>query len=202
MGLRELKKEQTRRHIAATALRLFRERGFDKVTVAQVARTAQVSEATVFNYFPTKEDLFYSGLEAFGERLVAAVADRSGSVLAAVRDFMSDTSGMLEQIEAGDADVLDRARTMHQIITASPALLAREQLGLARIAKDLARELGDDFNAEVTAHALLGVHRSALDLARRRVLSDDPGPIAADVRAHVRAACDILERGLGDQGRC
>ena len=59
MGLRELKKEQTRQHIADTAWQLFIDRGFDQVSVAEVARAAQVAEATVFNYFPSKEDLFY-----------------------------------------------------------------------------------------------------------------------------------------------
>jgi AcrR family transcriptional regulator len=65
MGLRERKKEQTRQLIADRAWRLFAEHGFDRVTVAEVAREAEVAEATVFNYFRTKEDLFYSRLEAF-----------------------------------------------------------------------------------------------------------------------------------------
>ena len=57
LGLRERKKLRTRQLIAETAMRLFVERGFDAVPVAAVARAAEVSEATVFNYFPTKEDL-------------------------------------------------------------------------------------------------------------------------------------------------
>ena len=64
-GLRERKKTQTRELISDTARDLFAESGFDRVTVAEIARRADVSEATVFNYFPTKEDLFYSRLEAF-----------------------------------------------------------------------------------------------------------------------------------------
>ena len=77
MSLRERKKEQTRQLIADTARRLLAERGFDAVTVAEVAREADVSEKTVFNYFPTKEELFYSRLEAFEEELLQALTARA-----------------------------------------------------------------------------------------------------------------------------
>src|SRR5262245_1292660 len=53
-GLRDRKKQQTRQLIFETAARLFAARGFDVVTVAEVARAADVSEMTVFNYFPTR----------------------------------------------------------------------------------------------------------------------------------------------------
>ena len=58
-GLRERKKRETREAIAAAAMALFLEHGFDAVTVADVARAADVSEKTVFNYFATKEDLVF-----------------------------------------------------------------------------------------------------------------------------------------------
>jgi Bacterial regulatory proteins, tetR family len=54
-GLREQKKRETRQRIAAIARELFGHHGYERVTVAQVAVAAGVSEATVFNYFPTKE---------------------------------------------------------------------------------------------------------------------------------------------------
>ena len=76
LGLRERKKLRTRQLIAETAVRMFVERGFDAVPVAAVARAAEVSEATVFNYFPTKEDLVYQGMEAFEDELLASVRDR------------------------------------------------------------------------------------------------------------------------------
>jgi Transcriptional regulator len=76
MGLRETKKLQTRQAIADSAMGLFVERGFDHVTVGDVARHAGVSEKTVFNYFPTKEDIFFDEvperLEALGETAAAA----------------------------------------------------------------------------------------------------------------------------------
>ena len=75
-GLRERKKLQTRRHIAETARRLFSERGFERVPVAEVARVADVAETTVFNYFSTKEDLVYWQLASFEEELLRAVRER------------------------------------------------------------------------------------------------------------------------------
>ena len=62
-GLRERKKRAAREAIAAAALGLFARRGYDAVTVAEVAAAADVSEKTVFNYFPTKEDLAFAGRE-------------------------------------------------------------------------------------------------------------------------------------------
>ena len=86
LGLRERKKQQTRQLIADTARRLFAERGFDAVTVAEIARAAEVAEKTVFNYFPTKEDLFYRRLEGFEDELLDAIRQREPgeSVLAAL----------------------------------------------------------------------------------------------------------------------
>ena len=126
MGLRELKKEQTRQLIADTAWRLFADRGFDRVTVAEVAREAQVAEATVFNYFPTKEDLFYFRLEVFGARLLDAIRgrDEEEPVLVAFRRHLLASQGLLAQAEAGEPEVLDRLRSINRVIAASPALLA------------------------------------------------------------------------------
>src|SRR5262245_50975480 len=58
-GLRERKKAKTRLSISQIATQMFIERGFDAVTVAEVAAAAEVSVATIFNYFETKEDLFF-----------------------------------------------------------------------------------------------------------------------------------------------
>src|ERR1700735_2569851 len=89
-GLRERRKAQTRQRIADTALRLFAEHGFDRVTVAEVAREAEVSEATLFNYFPTKEDLVYSRMGAYETRLIDAIRNRdlATSALAALTELL------------------------------------------------------------------------------------------------------------------
>src|SRR4029453_7084391 len=134
MGLRERKKAQTRQLIADTAWRLFADRGFERVTVAEVAREAEVAVATVFNYFPTKEDLFFFRLEAFGADLVEAVAGRAPGepALAAFRRRLLGAGGLLAQVEAGDDQALERLRTVNRVIAASPALQAREQQAFPR----------------------------------------------------------------------
>jgi AcrR family transcriptional regulator len=226
MGLRELKKEQTRQLIADTAWRLFADRGFDRVTVAEIAREAQVAEATVFNYFPTKEDLFYWRLEAFGTRLADAVSARPAGepVLAAFRRALMDEGGLLTQVEAGDPEALARLRTVNRVIADSPALLAREQQAITRNAAAVAALLAaeavtpaatgtragsgtpaeagtpaDDLRPQVAANALLGMHRALIDYVRRRVLADDePRGLAADIRRLTTEAFTLLEHGLRD----
>lgn len=208
LGLREFKKEQTRRLIADTAWRLFADRGFDRVTVAEVARQAQVSEATVFNYFSTKEDLFFFRLEAFGARLLEAISTRETGepVLVAFRRYLLESGGLLAQVEGGDPEALERLRAVHHMIAASPALLAREQQAIARYADSLAALLAsetgapaDDVRARVAANALMGVHRTLMDYSRRRVLADDePGRLATDVRRLGERAFVLLANGLSD----
>jgi AcrR family transcriptional regulator len=208
MGLRELKKEQTRQHIADTAWQLFADRGFDRVSVAEVARAAQVAEATVFNYFPSKEDLFYSRLASFWTRLADTVSARPPGqpALAAFRDALLADGGLLGQLESGDPDTLARLRTVNSIVADSPALLAREQQVMSEAARDLAARLAaetgpapGDLGPQVAANALLGVHRALVDYVRRRVLADDQlTSLPADVRKLSAAAFGLLEHGLGD----
>ena len=208
MGLRELKKEQTRLLIADTAWRLFAGRGFDRVSVAEIAREAQVAEATVFNYFPSKEDLFYWRLESFGTRLADLVAARPPGepVLAAFRRYLLAEGGLLAQVEAGDPDALTRLRTVNRMIGDSPALLARERQALSRNADSLAALLAaetgapaDDLRPQAAANALMGVHRALIDYVRRRIQADDePARLAADVRELTTAAFALLEDGLRD----
>jgi AcrR family transcriptional regulator len=208
MGLRERKKEQTRQLIAETAWRLFADRGFEQVTVAEVARQAQVAVATVFNYFPTKEDLFLFRLEAFGAHLVDAISSRPEGepVLVAFRRYVLGSRGLLAQVEAGDLQALERLRTLNRVIAASPALLAREQRALARTADALAALLAaetaspaDDLRPQIAANALIGVQRALIDYTRRRVLTtEEPARLAAEVHRVGQRAFALLEHGLGD----
>jgi AcrR family transcriptional regulator len=208
MGLRELKKEQTRQLIADTAWRLFADRGFDQVSVAEVAREAQVAQATVFNYFPAKEDLFYWRLEAFGTRLTDTISARPAGepALAALRRALLADGGLLAQAEAGDPEALARLRTVNRIVAASPALLAREQQAMSRNAASLAALLAaetsapaDDLRPQIAANALIGIQRALIDYVRCRVLAgEEPARLAADVRKLTAEAFELLEHGLRD----
>src|SRR5581483_2011573 len=108
LGLRERKKEQTRALIADTARRLFAERGFDQVPVSEVARAADVSVGTVFNYFPTKEDLVYGRLEAFEQEMLDAIRERPAgeSVIDAFGRFVLQPRGLLASENQADAEFL------------------------------------------------------------------------------------------------
>lgn len=204
-GLRERKKQQTRELIADVARRLFAERGFDAVTVADVASAADVSQATVFNYFPTKEDLFCSGLEAFQDELLSAVRDREAgeSALAAFGRFVLKPRGLLA---TSDPDAAKRLATITQVITHSPALLAREQQIFAGYTNSLADLLAEETQARdgaiepwVAAYALMGVHRALVDYARRQIAAGARNPVLARrVRQQAKQALAALQRGLGD----
>jgi AcrR family transcriptional regulator len=208
-GLRERKKQQTRQLIADTARRLFAERGFDRVTVAEVAREADVAEKTVFNYFPTKEDLFYSRLDAFeGELLDAIRAREPGTtVLAAFRAFLLQRRGIFDlKASGGDDEATKQLRDVTRVVTGSPALLARERQVFDRYADALAALIADETGSEpddveprAIANALLGLHRSLIDYTRRRALAGAPASqVGRELRAQAKRAFDRLEQGLGD----
>jgi AcrR family transcriptional regulator len=203
LGLRERKKEKTRELIAETARELFVERGFDAVTVVEIARAADVAEKTVYNYFPTKEDLVYSRMEAFEERLLDAVRERGPgqSALAAFAEFMDETYAVLaERAATGELKAITR------VITNSRALLAREQQVFGRYTASLAALLAeetrtkpDDVKPWVAANALMGVHRAIIDYVRRRTLAGASGArLAREVETQTKDALAALEGGLAD----
>jgi AcrR family transcriptional regulator len=205
VGLRERKKRETRELIAQTARRLFRERGFDAVTVDEVARAAGVSRKTVFNYFPAKEDLFFSGLELFEAELVDAVRTRGAgeSILAAFTRFVTERSGLLAAEGPGAGE---RLYTLNRVVADSPALMAREQRihaaytdALAGVIAEETRASADDIGPWIAANAMMGLHRALIAHVRRQILGGerDPARLARSMRAQAERALPLLERGVG-----
>jgi AcrR family transcriptional regulator len=205
-GLRERKKQQTRQLIADTARRLFGERGFESVSVAEIARTADVAEATVFNYFPTKEDLVFSGLDRFEAELLDSVRNRPAgeSALAAFSQFITTPRGFLT-----DTDEREAASKIQitKFIAASPALLAREQQIFAGYTRSLARLLAEQTHARpsdvrpyVAAKAMIGIHEALITFVRQRLLDGETNrpKLRRDLVAAGRAATALLAAGLED----
>jgi AcrR family transcriptional regulator len=204
VGLRELKKQRTRQQIADTAWRLFAERGFEAVPVAEIAREAEVSEATVFNYFPTKEDLVFHRMEAFEQELLAALRDRSEgeSIVQAFGRFALNPRGFLA---SSDPAASEGMRTVARVMTGSPALQTRQREIFERftgtLASLVAEELGmaaDDVEPWVIANALIGLHRALISYTHRQALAGVSNRrIARNVVSHGQRALDLLEHGIG-----
>ncbi|MFH9662908.1 TetR/AcrR family transcriptional regulator [Streptomyces sp. NPDC017248] len=122
-GLRERKKRQTRQYISDIATGLFLERGFEAVTVAEIAEAADVSVNTVYNYFPAKEDLFFDRSAGMTDRLARWVRGRDAGESAA-RAVLRELRGEVEAVSprVGLVDGYDRfLRVIHE----APALRSR-----------------------------------------------------------------------------
>ena len=200
-GLRERKKLQTRQRIFDVAQGLFVEKGFERVSVAEVARAADVSEVTVFNYFPSKEDLFFGGMQLYEEQLVEAVRDRAKGE-SAVKVFRRMLLAGADRLGLKQTAVDIRAAG--RIISASPSLIARERemvdRYVVRLAELLAEESGaapDDVEPLAAASALMGAQRALVAHVRGRVLAGWQGKrLADDYRIQARRALSRMERGL------
>src|SRR5262245_3714284 len=196
MGLRETKKVQTRQAIAAAAMGLFVTRGFDQVTVAEVARAAGVSEKTVFNYFPTKEDIFFDEVPERLEALTETIRQRGSgqSLVEAMHEQHAQQCGRLAS--PGFAHFA-------RVIDESPALQAKEIEVMAQFTDHLAATIHDELgvhpaDAQIAANLLMSVHWQFFRNARAHALAGRTGATAARrLRAELERAYRLLEHGLG-----
>jgi AcrR family transcriptional regulator len=201
-GLRERRKQEARQAISGVAMALFEARGFDEVTISQVADAAGVSKMTVTNYFPRKEDLVFDRTEAIIRSLADAVAGRAPgeSLLAAIRRDYA------ERIAAGDVTLGPPGPAFARLVRGSHGLTARfreiADLTEQALGDVIAAEAGaDDPQQRIVAAQLASVPRVLFAEGARRSLAGQPrdeiGPVLA---AAARRAFDLLEPSLGGYG--
>jgi AcrR family transcriptional regulator len=182
-GRRERKKARTHTAIADAALRLFLERGFDAVTVAEVAEAADVSVTTVFNHFPSKEALVFDEEVEREVQLLGAVRGRPADVdvISALHRFVR--SQVDRKAAARSGGELDH---FIALVESSPVLRSYSQRMWSGYERSLALAVAEDAGMpaqDPRAHALAHFVVGTLAL-------DSPTPGEA-----VDAAFTLLRRG-------
>jgi len=201
MGLRERKKLQTALRIYRAAVALFDEKGFDAVSVQEIADASEVSKMTVFNYFGTKEDLVFKPMEDHFSDPARAVRDRKpgeSAVEAVRRQF-------LEMIDGRDPSIgLNAepfARRIRSVIIATPVLRDRAYVsaekGALELADLLTEETGDRTLALIAASTLTHVRQALIEEHHLRI---DAGAsvdeVAADAAERAERAFALVAGGL------
>lgn len=210
-GLRERKKERTRQLLSETAIGLFLERGFDAVSVAEIAAAAEVSKPTLFRYFPAKEDLVlqrFADHEDEAARLVTDARAAGVAPLDALRvhflaglDRRDPVTGL-----CGHAAVLDFQRLLY----GTPALVARlygyQLRSEAALADALSAALpagppaglgGDPLQARLVAGQIVAVLRIlSEENARRMAAGESEDAVHPEAVEAAELAFRRLEEGI------
>jgi AcrR family transcriptional regulator len=183
VGLRERKKEATREALIQGAYQLFEARGFDAVTIDQLAERADISRRTFFRYFPTKEAIVFPRQ---AERLVGFKA-----ALAATSPDLTGVRGACMRTAAGFADARGEFLTQGRIIHTSHTLIAHEASLDVQWEDAIAAHLDQslpELQSRYLAGAMMGLVRAVLRSWRERGCADDLSDLGAQ-------AFDLL---LGD----
>jgi AcrR family transcriptional regulator len=188
-GLRERKKAKTRLAIREHAMALFKDQGYDKTTVEQIAAAAEVSPSTFFRYFPSKEEVVLQ--DDYDALLIAAFHAQEVGVppLQALRNAISEV--FLSMPEGQQAQEAERVRLMTEVPELRARMLAQVSEMIQMLAEAVAERVGrqsDDFEVRTFAGALVGV---ALGIAASS--GDDPGN---DYLEQFDRALALLEAGL------
>ena len=200
MGLRERKKRRMYREISETAIALFLEKGFDRVSVTEVAAAAEVSKPTLFRYFPAKEDLVLHRFADHEDEAGRVVAERPAGVspLDALHRHFLDGLERRDPVTGLNDD--PRVLAFHRLLYGTPSLVARLYAYLNRSEEALAAALGgpDEIGARLAAGQIVAVQRILALENWRRI---DAGASADEVRPDAVAAADRafaqLREGLG-----
>lgn len=205
LPLRERKKLQTRQHLVDTAAALFHARGFDAVTVADVARAAEVGEQTVYNYFATKERLVFDEADAFAQRFAAMISETpAGAPLGP--SVAREVHAFLDGLASRPADANPRGGMPYLIAT--NATVRRGWLNLverfSRIIADAILVRDDRVApgaAAVAGWAIMGVFVLIVDATGCAERDGEPVEVfLARLRPQVEGALEFLGRGLDHGG--
>jgi AcrR family transcriptional regulator len=206
-SLRERKKQETHVRLFVTAVALFAERGFENVSVAEIADASGVSKVTLFNYFPTKEDLVLAPMEEHRDDMARAVRERAtgeSAVEAIRRDFIARIESDDPSTGVSDVPAVMQTRT---IIMASRSLQERVVMFTMRaeelLADVLAEEAGDDtIVARVAAGQIARTrHLLVVDNVTRLVGGESIDVVRPRAVDNAERAFRVLEVGLGSYCR-
>lgn len=193
-GLRARKKQRTRQLLSETAVRLFLERGYDAVSVAEVAAAADVSKPTLFRYFPSKEDLVlhrFADHQDEAARVVTARKEGESPLAALRRNF-------LEGLERRDpvTGLCDHPEVIayQRLLYGTPSLVARLAGWQERAERALAGALGGPaVPARLAAGQIAAVQRILAEENARRIAD---GESADAVAPEARGAAELAFRQL------
>ncbi|MFJ9105518.1 TetR family transcriptional regulator [Streptomyces sp. NPDC102405] len=194
-GLRQRKKQRMYETLSEIAIRLFLEKGFDAVSVAEIAAAAEVSKPTLFRYFPAKEDLVLHRIADHEDEAARVVAESDEPPLAALRRHF------LEGLERDDpvTGLNDHPAVLafHSLLYGTPALVARAHGHLERQEAALAEVLGGDLDARLAAGQIIAVRRIlALENWRRIAKGETVEDVRGDAVAAAERAFGVLADGL------
>ncbi|HEY1530904.1 MAG TPA: TetR/AcrR family transcriptional regulator [Galbitalea sp.] len=190
---------QTRARIREVANRLFLERGYDAVTVAEVAREAGVSSVTVFNHFPRKEDLFLDRTDDAVQAIRFSVRERAEGTN--VLDALEAQSRQLFESRHPLSGVDERSAGFFRTVAGSPALMARAREILSELQTTLTEELDHDaaFDGDARLFATLflaGYSSVLVETARRVVAGETMTGIVDDHGARLDRLFVGLRKGI------
>ncbi|MEW2301180.1 TetR family transcriptional regulator [Streptomyces sp. NPDC006655] len=203
MGLRELKKRRMYEDVSDVAVRLFLAKGFDAVSVAEVAAAAGISKPTLFRYFPAKEDLVLHRIadhETEAARLVAeASRDGARSPVGVLRDRF--LSGLAHNDPVTGLNDHPQVLAFHTLLNSTATLVARQHAYLERSEAALAEALGGTLDARLAAGQIIAVQRIlAQDNWRRIAAGERVEDVREDAVGAAERAFARLERALaGDE---
>nr|WP_245713562.1 TetR family transcriptional regulator [Nocardia vaccinii] len=186
-GLRERKKERTRRTIRTEAMRLFREQGYAETTVEQIAEAADISPSTFFRYFPSKEQVAIA--DDLDPLMIRAVEAQPAD-LSPLRAFVRATIEVFESLEPDDLEFEYQRMTLIYTVPELASVIARETERnvrlVARLVADRTGRSADELEVRAFAGAMIGAMSTTFDATTGLGLD----------MAKIKQVADFLESGM------